>query len=180
MSIAAANSGGCRSVAARPLPAVPLVKTCSPSQRFSQFRNGGYPSCSSLARSFLPSVSSSAPRNIFKHARVCQEHNAFIGFLGHDEMCDGCSCKNPVLFSDCQQSMLTLNVRCASPSFFNRFRSPCIKRLTAEFDNCGKLLITTIGFHSFSVARHLGGPANSWRLQPVLRSRTYSGACRTS
>ena len=54
-------------------------------QRFSQFRNVGYPSCPSLARSLLWYVSRTVPRNRSQHAHVasghCRVHIAFFGSL---------------------------------------------------------------------------------------------------
>ena len=66
--------------------------------------------------------------------------------------------ESSVFFSDCQRYTLTQKVKCASPSVSNRFRSPGFKRFTADFDNCGTLPITTIGFRSSSVAQHLARP----------------------
>ena len=142
------------------------------------------PSRSSLARSFVPSVSRSAPHNISKHTcvasghrRVCQKNATLssVCLTMTRRAVDGN--KNPLLSSQTASGTHSHRRSVAhvllSP---NRFRSPSFKRFTADFDNCGTLPITTIGFRSSSVAQHLARPAGSLRLQPVLRSSTTSGS----
>ena len=87
-----------------------------------------------------------------------QEHNAFIGLLDHDDTCHGYSCKNHLFFSDCQRYTLTQKGSCARPPVSNRFRSPGFKCSTADFDNCGTLPITTVGFRPSSGVQH-GSPS---------------------
>ena len=108
-----------------------------------------------------------------------QQHNAFIGTLDHVLTGHVCSCENLVFFSDSHRYTLTKIVRCGSPSVSNRLTSPGCKRFTADFDKCGKLPITTIGFRSSNVAKHLAHRAGSLGLQPVMRSRTASRSMST-
>ena len=56
---------------------------------------------------------------------------------------------------------VTQKVRCASPSVSNELRSSDFKRISVDFDNCGKLQITTIDFCSSTVVLHLARPTES-------------------
>ena len=71
-------------------PACVDMLTFAGGQRVSQFRNVGYPSCSSSAWSFLPSVSRCHVTSPDMHMSLrvpvvsAQEHNAFISLLDDD------------------------------------------------------------------------------------------------
>ena len=112
-----------------------MLTFASGRQRGCQFLNAGYPSCPSLVRSVLhlfpvrchvtfPNIHVASVTIECSH-----EKNARIGSLDQDDTCHGCSCKNPLFFSDCRRNTLTQTVRCASPSVskplhVSRLRTP--------------------------------------------------------